>query len=82
MRCPDCGAELLVGMKEHGMDNCIMNLKDINAELLETLKLLLSHPSDDALDAIETDDGYFLSPLNIAEREARKLIRKAEEQMR
>ena len=57
----------------------VIQLETTNAKLLEALKLLLSHPSDDAIDAVETDDGYFLSPLNIAERNARKLIRNAEE---
>ena len=51
-----------------------------HADLLEALKLLLSHPSDNPADAVKTDDGYFLSPLNIAEREARRLIREVEEQ--
>jgi len=50
-----------------------------HADLIGALKLLLSHPSDDAFDAIDTDDGYTLTPLQIAERNAGKLIRKVKE---
>lgn len=44
---------------------------------VETLKVLLSHPSDDCFDAVETADGlYLLTPLQIAERNARKALKR------
>jgi len=61
-----------------GIDE-ILRLRKINADLLEALKLLLSHPSNDYLDAVDTEDGYTLTPLAIAERKAKDVVLRAEE---
>lgn len=47
-------------------------------ELLEVLELLLSNPSDNYVDATDTSDGYFLTPLQIARRKAQAAIAKAQ----
>ncbi len=52
---------------------------EANKELAEALEELLSHPSDEYEDAIDTDDGYTLTPLGIAERKATKVVRKHKE---
>jgi hypothetical protein len=57
----------------------IEDLRATNAALLEALEELLAGPSDDWRDAIVTDDGYTLTPLNIAQLKASEAIRKAKE---
>ena len=45
------------------------------AELVEALEEWRKRPSDRWQDAIDTDDGYTLTPLNILENKTRNLIR-------
>lgn len=45
-------------------------------DLLKAVEELLSHPSDDPMDATNTEDGFFLTPLQIAERNVRRLVHK------
>jgi hypothetical protein len=53
----------------------------LNSALLEALKELLSHPSDDQDDAVTAEDGgqeFTLTPRQWAERRARQLVEKIE----
>ena len=51
-------------------DAALAELSAVKAALTE----LLAHPSDYEGDATETEDGYFLTPLQRAERQARKVL--------
>lgn len=65
-----------VEYSEEGMaelcENVLPKLYDriaASQRVIEAAKVLRLRPSDDWRDAQETEDGYFLTPLGIAERE-------------
>ena len=77
MKCPVCKSELPEGMKEHGMDNCIMYLQDTIAELLEALNTIHS-----TLDMCGHGNsrGQLLNQIHYAKSRAKEAIRQVEEQ--
>ncbi len=50
-------------------------LQKENNELKQIINEFLSRPSDDSADAIDTEDGYTLTPKQILHRKAWKMLK-------
>ena len=75
-----------IGQKEESQvgpkyDMYIDELLDKIDELMKLIEELLSNPSNHCTDAVDTEDGYTLTPKRILHRRARKLLQEYQEYM-